>query len=145
MNKYFTDNGFLSEEGKKLVEEFNFGLATTLMQDAVRNMSEAEISTLGCNLGKCLGDTISNLIQSKSQSKNKFIAMTDEQFEAHLKERYGERWMLVSVTKEELDRVKMMVVMSDEKIREAWDQGLKDREAALSHVSQVIDSGLRFR
>lgn len=142
MNKYFTENGFLSEDGKKLVEEFNSGLVATLNQAGAKNMSEAEIRTLGCNLGKILGDTISNLLQTKSDSKNSFSVMTDEQFEAHLKNKYGARWMLVSVTKEEFDRVKIMVTMSDEKMKEAWEEA---REAALSHVSQVIDSGLRFR
>lgn len=142
MNKNFKDNGFLSEDGKRLVEHFVFGLAATLMEDEVNDMSEAELLTLGSNLAKLVGDIISNKIQAKNDLKKKFSEMSDEQFEAYMKTKYGDRWMLMTITNEEFARLRPV---SDKQIRDAFEQGLKDRDAAVAVTSSIFDSGLRYK
>lgn len=146
MSKYFTGNGFLSEEGKRLVEDFNFGLAATFIQDAVKEMSEAELRTLGAALSNIIGNQVSNLIAAKNNLAKKLDDMSDEQFVAFMKAKYGKNWMLISITDEEFNRVKRMDSVSDEQIREAFAQGLEAREAYLKSVPSVnIDPGLRFK
>jgi hypothetical protein len=146
MNKYFTDNGFLSEEGKKLVEDFNFGLAVTFMQEAVKSMSENELRTLGANLGKIIGDLISDTLLARVLLKNELDAMTDEHFTAYMKAKYGKNWMLISITDEEFGRVKKMDSMSDAAIDQALKEGAEAREQYLKNTPSFhIDPGLRFK
>jgi len=53
-----------------------------------------------------------------------FDEMTDDQFYDFLKEKYGEQWMLVSLTQEEFDRLPRL---SAEEIEDLLKQGHKDR------------------
>lgn len=144
MSKYFKDNGFLSEDGKKLVQPVHDSLMEVLTSKEVRHeMSEAEIMTLGSNLAKAVGDHISELLFAKRQPSNQYTDMSDEQFEAHLKAKYGDKWMLVALTKEEFARLPKP---SDEEIKEAWQKGIQDREAYLKNAPSLhIDPGLRFK
>ena len=146
MNKYFTGNGFLSEDGKRLVEDFNFGLAGTFLQDAVKNMSETELRTLGANLNKIISDLISNTILAKNNLRKELESMTDDQFVAYMKAKYGKNWMLLSITDEEFNRVKMLDSMSDEAITKALEEGTEAREQYLKNTPSLhIDTGLRFK
>ncbi len=52
--------------------------------------------------------------------------MTDQEFYDHLITKYGMRWMLVSLTPEELERCP---TISDEDIKDALEEGKKDRDA----------------
>lgn len=55
-----------------------------------------------------------------------FTEMSDEQFYSFLKEKYGDNWALVSLTPEEFARLPSI---SPEEIKEALEQGRKDRLA----------------
>lgn len=146
MNKLFAENGLLSADGKMVAQPLASGLESVFSNPQVKSMSEAEIRALGSNLSKMVGDFISERLQAKRDIANKFNEMNDAQFEAYLKVKYGDRWMLVTVTQDEMDRVRTMAAMSDERIREALEQGRKDREAAMQANPCVrIDPGLRFR
>src|SRR5574338_899647 len=121
MKKLFDGNGFLSEEGKKTFEKVQETLSETIT-DVCRDMSESEMLTVQATLAKMVGDTMSWHMQSKRDLKNRFAAMSNEQFEAYLKSKYGARWHLVSLTKEELDRVPRL---TRDQVTEALSQGIK--------------------
>jgi len=67
MTKMFKENGFLSEEGNKVLHSFHYGLTEIMATAEVRNMSVQELQVLQANLASLVGTTISNAIQSKKE------------------------------------------------------------------------------
>lgn len=60
-----------------------------------------------------------------------------------MKAKYGPRWMLVSITDEEFERLRPA---SEKQIREAFEQGIKDSDAAKAATpSVIVDRGLRYK
>lgn len=143
MNKLYKENGLLSEGGEVVTHPVKMAVYKLLNQDEqVKQMGESELRVLGGCLQKIVGDLISERIQFKNEVAKKLAAMKDEEFENYLKEKYGDRWILVSLTEEELDRVPRL---SEEQIQNALEQGRRDREAAANAPIPYIDPGLRFR
>jgi len=54
---------------------------------------------------------------------NNFDEMTDDQFEEYLKAKYGEEYLFMTLTQEEIERV---MPIAEEKIEKAIEEGLKD-------------------
>ena len=69
MSKMFKDNGFISEEGARVLHSFYYGLGEIMATTEVRNMSVQELQVLQANLASLVGDTISKAIQVKNQSE----------------------------------------------------------------------------
>jgi hypothetical protein len=69
MTKVFKDNGFLSEEGKKVLQPLHDGLTEVMTSVEVRNMSVQELQTLQANLAKLVGDAVSGAIFVRNQSE----------------------------------------------------------------------------
>ena len=67
MTKMFKENGFLSEEGNKLVEPFRDALKSLYVNIEVASMSEQELLVLQANLAKMVGDMSSYVIQTKRE------------------------------------------------------------------------------
>jgi len=67
MNKMFKDNGFLSEEGDKVLHSFHYGLTEIMATAEVRAMSVQELHVLQANLAKLVGDAVSNAIFVKNK------------------------------------------------------------------------------
>ena len=67
MTKMFKENGFLSEEGNKVLHSFHYGLTEIMATAEVRNMSVQELQVLQANLAKLVGDAVSNAIQTKNK------------------------------------------------------------------------------
>lgn len=67
MTKMFKENGFLSEEGNKVLHSFHYGLTEIMATAEVRNMSVQELQILQANLASLVGTTISNAIQVKKE------------------------------------------------------------------------------
>jgi hypothetical protein len=61
----FKDGGFLSEEGKKVLHSFFYGLTETMATTEVREMSVQELQVLQANLAKLVGDAVSEAIFNK--------------------------------------------------------------------------------
>lgn len=143
MSKLFREDSFLSEDGKKVLQPLHDGLMEVISDIAVREMSVAELRVLGANLAKLVGDVISEQIFARTQNTNRFNTLTDEQFYAQLKAKYGEHWMLVTLTKDELARLPRL---SREEMRASIEQGILERNAAIAETPSVnINSGLRFK
>lgn len=121
MRKLFQGNGLLTEEGRNVFQTLQ-SVLDGVVSDTCRNMSESEMLTVQAALAKMVGDTMSNAMQAKRDLKNKFAAMTNEQFEAYLKVKYGEKWPLISLTQEELDRVPRL---TRDEVDEALSKGIK--------------------
>ncbi len=105
MSKLFTGNGFLTKEGERFTSDFRYGLEQIMSSDEVGDMSLAELHTLQANLTKMVGDAISKRVSRNMRLENQLAAMTDEEFYAHLKEKYGDNWILHSLEKEERARI----------------------------------------
>lgn len=121
MRKLFTGNGHLTEEGRnafQTVQSTLEGVLTTVCKD----MSESELLTVQAALAKMVGDTMSWHMQAKRDLKNKFAAMSDEQFEGYLGAKYGEKWRFISLTKEEFERVPRL---TQEQVKESLSKGIK--------------------
>lgn len=67
MSKMFKDNGFLSEEGNKVLHSFHYGLDEIMSSTEVRNMSVQELRVLQANLATLVGNAVSNAIQTKNK------------------------------------------------------------------------------
>jgi hypothetical protein len=142
-DKLYKDNGILTEEGKNLLAPVEEALRKVFASPEVREMSISQLRTLGSSLSHLVGETTSNVIQGKTELTNRMEKLTDEQFEAYLKAKYGDKWMLVSLTPEEFARVRPL---SRESIEKALEEGRKAAEDYYKNVPAVrIDPGLRFR
>ncbi len=67
MNKMFKENGFLSEDGKKVLQPLHDGLMEVMSSPEVREMSVQELQVLQANLAKLLGDVMSGAIFVKNK------------------------------------------------------------------------------
>ena len=121
MRKLFEGNGLLTPEGKEAFGDIQYAIDRVLTI-VCRDMSECELLTVQATLAKMVGDTMSWHMQAKRDLRNKFAAMTDEQFEGFLRAKYGEKWRFFSLTKEELDRCPRL---TQEQVEDALSQGIK--------------------
>jgi len=69
MTKMFKENGWLSEEGKKVLQPLHDGLMEVMSSPEVRNMSVQELRTLQANLAKLVGDTMSGAIYVRNKQE----------------------------------------------------------------------------
>lgn len=110
MKKIYTENGLLSEHGVHVTHDVKMAVWKLLrMDEQVKQMNEGDLRVLGGALSKIVGDLISERIQEKNEINKSLAAMEDAEFERLLKKKYGERWVLVSLEPEELDRVEANV------------------------------------
>lgn len=148
MNKWFRENGFLSDEGKEALKDFQSALNEVLSSFEVEDMTVSGLQTLQSNMSKMVGDAISNLLQARlevevDKQNNPLWKLTDEEFYASLKEKYGERWMLVGLTKEELSRCPKP---SKEDVKRVMDEAREIGQAIIANTYPVvIDPNLRFK
>jgi hypothetical protein len=105
MNKLLNGNGNLTELGEKFLLEFNMALEHVLTSDEVCDMSESEIRTLGSVLSAKIGQAVTKRVSRRLQEAGVFNAMSDAEFENHLREKYGSNWAFVTLTPEEFARL----------------------------------------
>lgn len=104
---WFTETGFLSEEGKRVVMNFRSALEDIMSSDEVREMSFAEMQVLSSNLHKMVGDEVTNRVSNRLRFEKQLAEMTDEQFEAYLKAKHGSIWEYITLLPEELQRLQI--------------------------------------
>lgn len=143
MNKFFKDNSYLSDEGKQILKPLSEALEKVFGTQDIKDMSVQEMNVLGSNMAKMVGDFVFEKTRAKNDLTRKFNEMNDPQFEAYLKAKYGEMWMLTSLTTEELDRLPHI---PKETLDRAMAEGHKIYEDAMRNQSGVrIDPNLRFK
>ena len=120
MNKFFDEKGNLTEWARRVMLDLTYGLEQLMASDDVCNMTESELRNLGSHLAAMMGNAVSNKISRKLQKQTVFDAMSDDEFYAYLKEKYGNLWQVLTLTEEELRRVKPI---SHEKIEELLKKG----------------------
>ena len=69
MSKMFKENGFLSEEGNKVLHSFHYGLNETMSRKEVKDMSVQELQVLQANLASLLGNAFSNAIRDRNTNE----------------------------------------------------------------------------
>lgn len=67
MTKMFKENGFISEEGKKVLQPLHDGLLEVISSPEVRAMTVQELQVLQANLAKLIGDTMSGQIFARNK------------------------------------------------------------------------------
>lgn len=67
MSTMFKENGFLSEEGKKVLQPLHDGLMEVMSSPEVRAMSVQELQVLQANLAKLVGDATSEAMYVKNK------------------------------------------------------------------------------
>jgi hypothetical protein len=101
----FTETSALNEDGKKVVEPVKEALSAVFTNDAVKNMSVAELRTLGATLSKLVGDEVSERLQQKMQTKLMLDKMSDEEFTNYLIGKYGPKYYFKSLSEEQYARI----------------------------------------
>lgn len=105
MKKIYDERGFLTKEGEQSSRIINFKHA---LNECLEAMSIQEIQLMGSILHKIVGDTVFEAAQFKRDETARFAAMTDEEFDHYLNDKYskyGKDWFLrMSLTEEELER-----------------------------------------
>lgn|SRR5574337_334783 len=107
MNKLYKDNGLLSEHGEVVTSPVKMAVYKLLNIDAeIKQLDEYELRVLGGALQKIVGDLITERIQFKKEVATRVDEMRKRNVQDYLKEKYGDRWMLVSLTPEDLEALK---------------------------------------
>lgn len=60
MSRFFKENGFLSKEGKELLQYVRASLVELLASEEVSKMDESELAVLGSNLSTMVGESVFN-------------------------------------------------------------------------------------
>lgn len=124
MSKLYTENGFLSEEGKRVFKEILDGKIASLLRQAE---DENELRLIGSLILKRVGDLVSDAVLEKKQKTAQLNAMSDEDFEQYLENKYGEygeNWILrARLTPEEQNRSSQLF---QNKFKE-WEQNQKSK------------------
>lgn len=112
-NKLFTGAGFLTEEGRLYFENFQNAI-NAVFDDLNKDeeLTEEDVRLIGCVLAKLSGDKTSERLVSlneKNKIKNIFWAMSDEEFEQNIKNKYGPQWHNTSLTPEESERYEPII------------------------------------
>lgn len=139
LNKLLSETGFLTSEGKA---EFEKALAPAVKDILSLATSENECNMLGSTLVQYVAEMISVRRSRIKETASKFDAMSDVEFEQYLKDKYGENYLFVSLTDEEMRRVPRL---SKETIEKAIAEGLHASESASNNIPAPVDSGLRFK
>ncbi len=67
MTKVFKENGFLTEEGKKVLQPLHDGLMEVIRSPEVQEMTVQELQVLQANLAKLIGDAMSGEIYVRNK------------------------------------------------------------------------------
>ena len=133
------ESGFLTPRGKELIEQEVLPNAEKFL-DMME--TEVELRIMSGILAKHIGDMVATKVVELANKQKPFFNMSDEDFETYLKSKYGEEYILVSLTKEELERCPQL---DEEKLRKAWAEGLKAFQEAVKNPSSVsLHPGLHF-
>lgn len=106
MNKLIKDTGFLNEAGEKFIFKFKSHLEYLFRCPEIKEMTENELRTFGAVIVGIVNNSITKHICIHNAVMKELNSMTDDQFTSYLKDKYGKDYMLVSLTKEEFERVK---------------------------------------
>ncbi len=123
MTKIFNGRGFLSEEANKSAAVKAFKKAVEMLLDD--KLSIEEVQTTGSVLHKLVGDMVADAMQHKRNEFNKLTAMSDEEFDKYMSDKYtplyGEHWLIKApITDEEGDRSIASFERKLTDIKEEW-------------------------
>jgi hypothetical protein len=135
MKDLFKENGSLTEEGERFIIDFQYGLSQIMESDEVQEMSDDQLRTLQSNLMKMIGRVFTIKMSRNLQFLNDLFTLTDEQFYAHLKDKYGDNWIFHSLEKEERERIPLP------DLQKIADESKYIGETIIKHMA---NNGVRF-
>jgi hypothetical protein len=118
MNKMNSENEEILLPVTQSIEKLSSSLA-------VKEMTIAQLRDLGNSLHDMIENIIFEKVKARTEIALKFQNMTNEQFEAYLKAKYGDKWMFTSLTPDEFARVPNL---SQEDLEKALEEGYKERQ-----------------
>lgn len=134
MNNYFNKNGTLTPEGKRLILHYTGAIDILFNTEECADLSMDELKVLQTNMLAYLNDKFARRLAHKQAIIDKLNQMSDQEFEAYLKEKYGSVWPLLTLSHEEYARVP---VLSQEKIEQLLKEGAQ-------RAAKVPRSGLKL-
>lgn len=123
--KLFQENCIPTAEGTKFLEDFDRALKTIFNSDEVKSMNNSQRRIIGSLLANMVGSATTDSVVKHDQMVAELEAVSDEDFESFLKEKYGESWLFVTLTPEEFERAKRVRHKEIAKIME----GVRERLA----------------
>ena len=122
MAKLFKETGALTPEGEQLLRPIVLALEDMFETDEFSKMPEQQVRILQTQLMKLLGDKFCDTLVSKAQRAGRYFEMTDEEFETHIKTKYGDVWMWMTLEPEEMSRYEPIAKKSFDKLIEDMKQ-----------------------
>lgn len=122
MRTIFKIDGSLTEWGIQALNDFTASIQNLLERDEVASMTESELHLLGSVLAQKVGQAICKKIARKKQMTNAFDKMSNQEFENYLREKNGDLYLAMSLTPEEMTRIKLLIGKATDHLLEAWNQ-----------------------
>jgi hypothetical protein len=101
MSHYFNQNGSLNENGKRLLTHFKGALDQLFNSMELHDLNKTELLMLSTTMLSMVSNRITNRLAFKQKKSDEFRAMTDQEFEAYMNEKYGSVWKFLELTEEE--------------------------------------------
>lgn len=95
----------------------------------VKEMTVSQLRAFGLYTIRVIADMFAEKVQARENLISRFENMTDDQFEAYLKAKYGEDWMFKSLAPDEFGRVMSSEGKFKEDIETALHEGFADLQA----------------
>lgn len=132
-----TDQGFLSENGKKVLQEKFLPAVQELL---TLTTSENEIRVMSSVLSNLIGKTTANLVQQYYDHKEDINEMSNEDFETYLKNKYQNFNLATSpITDEEMKRFAHLAM---QQVKEAMQEGFQNiiRDDQYQHLIDPFEA-----
>lgn len=104
MSKLFTETGALTPKGEELLRAMKIALEDLSETDTFSKMPEQEVRILQTQIMTLVGNLFCDKIISKRQRSGRYFKMTDQEFETHIKTKYSDVWMWMTLEPEEMNR-----------------------------------------
>lgn len=105
LNDSFDEHGYPTKIGKHAIIPFTVTMEKIFSSEYVKDMTVDETKNLIKNLYSIMEKMLSKRIEGKEKLIAQFAGMSDEQFMAYLKVKYGKDYMLTSLPIEEYNRL----------------------------------------
>ena len=109
------------------IEEYTQLIDRILSHPDTIQMTSDELELYAEKILKILFSKVRAKMTEKQNLAIQLDRMTNEEFEEYMSNKYGPKWMLVTILPEELDRCSPI---TDEQIKEALKQGAEDARKA---------------
>lgn len=120
-----------TKDTDSFVEQFTILIEKILKHPDIIQMSFDDLELYAEKLLKILFSKVRSKMSEKQDLAVMLDKMTNEEFYQYMQDKYGPKWILVTILPEELDRCP---VISEEEIEELLRQGAEDARRAEANM-----------